>query len=154
MSSNGLKDACATRASDVSARYRGPFGAAQTAPPAQSQSGLLDRSDFFARSFCQRRDDRRNRARHRATATTESAIRTAWLDVVLRTYEGRILPVDITVARRWGRLSQQIGNRGLDLAIAATALEHGLTVVTRNVSDFERTGVSVLDPFVSRTRPK
>jgi toxin FitB len=79
---------------------------------------------------------------------------TAWLDVVLRTYEGRILPVDITVARRWGRLSQQIGNRGLDLAIAATALEHGLTVVTRNVSDFERTGVSVLDPFVSRTRPK
>lgn len=79
---------------------------------------------------------------------------TAWLDVVLRTYEGRILPVDIAVARRWGRLTQQIGNKGLDLAIAATALEHGLTVVTRNVSDFERTGVSVLDPFGSRTRPK
>ena len=78
----------------------------------------------------------------------------AWVDVVLRTYECRILPVDIAVARRWGRLSQQIGNKGLDLAIAATALEHGLTVVTRNVSDFERTGVSVLDPFVSRTRPK
>jgi toxin FitB len=79
---------------------------------------------------------------------------TAWLDVVLRTYEGRILPVDIAVARRWGRLSQQIGNSGLDFAIAATALEHGLTVVTRNVSDFERTGVSVLDPFGSRTRSK
>jgi predicted nucleic acid-binding protein len=74
--------------------------------------------------------------------------------VVLRTYEGRILPVDIAVARRWGRLSQQIGNTGLDLALAATALEHGLTVVTRNVSDFERTGVSVLDPFGSRMRPK
>jgi toxin FitB len=79
---------------------------------------------------------------------------TAWVDVVLRTYEGRILPVDMAVARRWGRLSQQIGNKGLDLAIAATALEHGLTVVTRNVSDFERTGVSVLVPFSSRTRPK
>ena len=79
---------------------------------------------------------------------------TACVDVVLRTYEGRILPVDIAVARRWGRLAQQIGNKGLDLAIAATALEHGLTVVTRNVSDFERTGVSVLDPFSSRTRPK
>jgi len=78
----------------------------------------------------------------------------AWLDVVLRTYEGRILPVDIAVARRWGRLSQQIGNRGLDLAIAATALENGLTVVTRNVSYFERTGVFVLDPFSSRTRRK
>ena len=79
---------------------------------------------------------------------------TAWVDAVLRTYEGRILPVDIAVARRWGRLSQHIGNKGLDLAIAATALEHGLTVVTRNVSDFERTGVSVLDPFGSRMRPK
>lgn len=70
-----------------------------------------------------------------------------WLDTVMRTYEGRILPVDIAVARRWGRLSQRIGNKGLDLAVAATALEHGLTVATRNVSDFEPTGVSVLDPF-------
>jgi toxin FitB len=78
----------------------------------------------------------------------------AWLDVILRTYEGRILPVDIAIARRWGRLSHQIGNKGLDLAIAATALENGLAVVTRNVADFERTGVSVLDPFRSRTRRK
>ncbi len=78
----------------------------------------------------------------------------AWLDVVLRTYEGRILPVDIAVARRWGRLSHQLGNKGLDLAIAATALENGLVIVTRNVADFERAGVSVLDPFSSRTRRK
>jgi predicted nucleic acid-binding protein len=70
-----------------------------------------------------------------------------WLDTMLRTYEGRILPVDVAVAHRWGRLSQQIGNKGLDLAVAATALEHGLTVVTRNASDFEPTGVPVLDPF-------
>jgi predicted nucleic acid-binding protein len=78
-----------------------------------------------------------------------------WLDTVLRTYEGRILPVDIAVARRWGRLSQQIGNKGLDLAVAATALEHGLTVATRNVSDFEPTGVALLNPFSSppRRRP-
>jgi hypothetical protein len=76
----------------------------------------------------------------------------SWLDVILRMYEGRILAVDVAIARRWGRLSQRIGNKGLDLAIAATALEHGLTVVTRNVSDFEPTGVSVLDPFKSRSR--
>jgi toxin FitB len=75
-----------------------------------------------------------------------------WLDTVLRTYEGRILSMDIAVARRWGRLTQQIGNKGLDLAIAATALEHGLTVVTRNISDFVPTGVSVLDPFSSPPR--
>jgi predicted nucleic acid-binding protein len=75
----------------------------------------------------------------------------SWLEMILRTYEGRILAVNVAVARRWGRLSQQLGNKGLDLAIAATALEHGLTVATRNVSDFEPTGVSVLDPFKSRS---
>jgi len=44
-------------------------------------------------------------------------------------------------------LSAALGNESTDLMIAATALEHGLTVVTRNVSDFEPTGVPVLDPF-------
>lgn len=71
----------------------------------------------------------------------------SWLDTVLRSYEGRILPITLAVARRWGRLSQRIGNTGFDLAIAATALEHGLTVATRNISHFEPTGVAVLDPF-------
>ena len=70
-----------------------------------------------------------------------------WLDMILRAYEGRILAVDVAVARRWGRLSHRIGNKGLDLAIAATALEHGLTVATRNVSDLKPTGVPVLNPF-------
>lgn len=71
----------------------------------------------------------------------------SWLEIVLRTYEDRILVVDVAVARQWGRLSQRIGNKGLDLAIAATALEHGLVVATRNVTDFEPAGVSVLNPF-------
>jgi toxin FitB len=74
-----------------------------------------------------------------------------WLDVTLRAYGERILPVTVGIARRWGRLAAQLGNKQLDLAIAATALEHGLTVVTRNVSDFEPTGVAVLNPF--NTRP-
>jgi toxin FitB len=50
-------------------------------------------------------------------------------------------------------LSAALGNDSADLMIAATALEHGLTVVTRNVSDFEPTGATVLDPF-SRPRRK
>jgi toxin FitB len=70
-----------------------------------------------------------------------------WLDVTLRAYEERILPLTVGIARRWGRLAAQLGNKQLDLAIAATALEHGLIVATRNVSDFEPTGVPVLDPF-------
>jgi hypothetical protein len=73
-----------------------------------------------------------------------------WLEVTLRAYGERILPLTIGIARRWGRLAAQLGNKQLDLAIAATALEHGLTVVTRNVSDFKPTGVMVLDPFNAR----
>ena len=69
-----------------------------------------------------------------------------WLDRVLAWYGDRILPVDAATARRWGQLSAALGNDSADLLIAATALEHGLTVVTRNVRHFEPTGVPVLDP--------
>jgi toxin FitB len=77
---------------------------------------------------------------------------TVWLDVVLRNYGERILPLTTAIARRWGRLSAQIGNNGIDLAIAATALEHSLTIVTRNVSDFAKTGATLIDPFEARIR--
>ena len=70
-----------------------------------------------------------------------------WLDRVLGWYGDRILPVTLPVARRWGRLSATLGHGGADLLIAATALEHGLMVVTRNARHFEPTGVQVLNPF-------
>jgi predicted nucleic acid-binding protein len=72
---------------------------------------------------------------------------TAWLDDVLRHYAARVLPVDVNVARRWGQLADAHGHAGADLLIAATALEHGLTVVTRNTRHFERTGAALFDPF-------
>jgi hypothetical protein len=78
----------------------------------------------------------------------------AWLDRVLALYSERILPFDLQVARRWGQLSAALGNDSADLMISATALEHGLTVVTRNVSDFEPTGVATLNPFDSRPSRK
>ena len=71
----------------------------------------------------------------------------AWLDDVLALYRERILAVDLSTASRWGRLSGVLGHEGADLLIAATALEHGLTVVTRNVRHFAPTGVRVLNPF-------
>ena len=70
-----------------------------------------------------------------------------WLDRVLAWYSDRVLPVDTATARRWGQLSVTLGHDSADLLIAATALEHGLTVVTRNVRHFEPTGVPVLNPL-------
>ena len=70
-----------------------------------------------------------------------------WLDRVLAWYGDRVLPVDSATARRWGQLSATLGHDSADLLIAATALEHGLSVVTHNVRDFEPTGVPIVIPF-------
>jgi predicted nucleic acid-binding protein len=73
-----------------------------------------------------------------------------WLDQLLRLHEKRLLPVDLATARRWGQLSTDLGHDGhdgADLLIAATALEHGLTVVTRNLRHFRPTGVATVNPW-------
>lgn len=70
-----------------------------------------------------------------------------WLESLLGLYADRILPVSANAARLWGRLSARLGHDGADLLIAATALSHGATVVTRNVKHFAPTGVRVFDPF-------
>jgi toxin FitB len=71
----------------------------------------------------------------------------AWLDRSIESYAERILPVTTDIARRWGVLSARIGHDSADLLIAATALEHGLTVATRNVRHFTPTGVPTENPF-------
>ena len=70
-----------------------------------------------------------------------------WGERILAWFADRILPVDAATARRWGRLSASRGNQDMDLLIVATALEHGLTVVTRNVRHFEPAGVPTIDPW-------
>jgi toxin FitB len=75
-----------------------------------------------------------------------------WLDTTLRLYGERVLPLTVAIARRWGRLSAQIGNKNLDLAIAATALEHGLSVVTHNVAHYRSTGAAMVNPFESKSK--
>ena len=70
-----------------------------------------------------------------------------WLHQTIVSYGERILPFDIQSAQRWGRLSASLGHQDPDLIIAATALEHDLTVVTRNVRHFQPTGVRILNPF-------
>ena len=71
----------------------------------------------------------------------------AWLERTLAGFADRLVGVDVPTARRWGRLSAALGHNDVDLLIAATALEHGLTVVTRNTRHFHPTGVRVLNPF-------
>jgi predicted nucleic acid-binding protein len=72
----------------------------------------------------------------------------SWIDgQILPRFEGRILPVDSSVALRCARLHIPDPRSERDALIAATALVHGMTVVTRNVHDFEGTGASVLDPW-------
>ena len=75
---------------------------------------------------------------------------TGWLNRLLTLFGDRVLVFDVRVAQRWGRLSAELGHDGVDLIIAATALHHGLTVVTRNVRHFEPTGVKTFDPFSER----
>ena len=72
---------------------------------------------------------------------------TLWLDSVLQHYSEQILLFTIPIARRWGRLCAEHGRADADMMIAATALEHGLVVATRNVKHFEPTGVRTINPW-------
>jgi len=73
-----------------------------------------------------------------------------WYETVIETIE--CLPWDAMVSRRWAALVVELRRKGetvplLDGMIAATALQHELTVATRNTRDFEKTGVKTLNPF-------
>ena len=76
-----------------------------------------------------------------------------WLnDRVLPGFAGRILPLDVEVALRSAALNVPDRVSERDGLIAATALVHRMTVVTRNTTDFRRTGVALLDPWSTTAR--
>lgn len=78
----------------------------------------------------------------------QGALLRAWLERhVLPEFSGRTLSIDAAVARRCARLHVPDRRGERDAMIAATALVHGMVVVTRNVADFEPTGVPVIDPW-------
>jgi predicted nucleic acid-binding protein len=70
-----------------------------------------------------------------------------WLEVLHRDFQDRLLPVSASVAEAWGRLNALSALPVIDSLLAATALVHGLTFVTRDTSTLERTGVALLDPW-------
>jgi len=79
---------------------------------------------------------------------TQGAMLRSWLEQqVLPEFARRTLPVDTAVAQRCARLHVPDKRSERDALIAATALVHGMTVVTRNTADFVPTGVSLIDPW-------
>lgn len=84
--------------------------------------------------------------------TAQGALLRAWLERrVVPEFAGRVLPVDEAIARRCARLHVPDARPERDALIAATALVHGLTVVTRNTADFLATSVALLDPWQHAT---
>ncbi len=88
----------------------------------------------------------------REGATKKADLLAEWFELLLHLYGDRILPYDIAVARIAGRLADRARGKGLapglaDLAIAATAQAHRLTVLTRNLKHFIPLDVAAHDPF-------
>lgn len=78
---------------------------------------------------------------------THAAVLDRWYEVLVDEHAGRILEVDRRVAELWGRIRAPRPLPAIDGLLAATALAHDLTLVTRNVRQLEGTGVRMLNPF-------
>jgi predicted nucleic acid-binding protein len=72
----------------------------------------------------------------------------AWLQTIRNDYADRILPITDRVSILWGRLSALRTRGDADGLIAATAIVHGLVLVTRNTADFDDTGVTLINPWI------
>lgn len=77
----------------------------------------------------------------------QAAILERWMRGIEKGFAGRALPVTLRVAAEWGRQQPQQPMPVIDALIAVTARVNGLTLVTRNVKDFEHAGIPVLNPF-------
>ena len=79
-----------------------------------------------------------------------AAILRVWLESTIEDFSDFILPVTLAISQRWALLSVPDPLPVIDGLVAATALEHDLTLATRNVSDVLRTGVDLVNPFAPR----
>lgn len=89
------------------------------------------------------------RIRHRGDGPQAQRLE-RWLDSLLDHFADHVLPFDADCAQLWGRLRVPDATNPLDKQIGATALIHGLSVVTRNAAHFRACAVPVLNPFTTR----
>jgi len=90
---------------------------------------------------------RRGVAAKRRTDSVAGDQLSLWVDGIEATFGDRLLPLDAQAARLWGELSAVRSLPAVDTLIAATAMRHDLTLVTRNIRDIESTGVRLIDPW-------
>ncbi len=90
---------------------------------------------------------RRGIEMHRRRDPAAAGALERWLLGLETHYAERVLPITVAIADRWGRLSPHQPLPVTEGLLAATAVEHKLTVVTRNSADFKRSGASTLNPF-------
>ncbi len=86
------------------------------------------------------------KAKHK-TDPAAADLLSAWVDTIETRFADRLLGIDGATARLWGELSAARSLPVIDTLIAATAVRHGITLVTRNTRDFESTGTDLIDPW-------
>lgn len=92
---------------------------------------------------------RKGIAQKRLTDPTAANVLAAWVDGLEFSFADRILGIDTATAKLWGELSAQRPRPVVDTLLAATAMVHGLTFVTRNTIDVQDIDVRVLNPFAT-----
>jgi toxin FitB len=93
---------------------------------------------------------RKGVAAKRRTDPTSGDQLSLWVDGIEANFADRLLSIDAQTARLWGELSAARSLPAVDTLIAATAMNHGLTLVTRNIRDIESTGVRLFDPWTAK----
>jgi predicted nucleic acid-binding protein len=122
-------------------------GSGKANPRVVSWANSVDRTSMFLSVITVQELELGTLQMERRDGTQGRALRN-WLDkMVLPAFAGRVLPIDLPVALRCAAIHVPNPHPERDAFIAATALVHGMTVVTRNTQDFESTGVRLIDPW-------